>query len=77
MSTTTPKPINTAPRDGRSILSDCGIVRLMNQEQWGSPVPHGNWVLCYPDGNIISDSDNGPEICTPKLWVPLPKWIPR
>ncbi len=70
-----PKPIATAPRDGSVILSDCGLVRLLDQARWGSPVPHGEWALCDSSGQVYSDSEDGILIENPKLWVPKPEWI--
>lgn len=71
---TKPQPIETAPRDGTVILSDCGCVTYLDQRNWGSPVPNG-WAECSPCGDPDSCADDGIRMCSPKLWMPLPEWM--
>ena len=70
-----PKPIETAPKDGTTVLTDCGFACWIDQRYWGSPVNDKKWVECDPFGNIYDDSDNGPWYCEPDLWEPVPDWI--
>ncbi len=69
-----PQPIETAPKDGTVILTDEGFVLYLDQKRWGSPVPHGKWALCDPGGYVFECADNGPFLCNPKLWEPVPDW---
>lgn len=68
-------PIATAPKDGSVILTECGFARYLNQRQWGSPVAHGKWASCDPQGNIFDCADNGDYLCEPERWTPVPEWI--
>lgn len=70
-----PKSIDSAPKDGTVILTDCGFAMCLCQQNWGSPVKHGKWAVCSPQGHLVDDSDYGIETCLPKFWVPVPKWI--
>ncbi len=72
-----PQPIETAPKDGTTVLTDCGFARYLDQKQWGSPVDHGKWAECDPFGNIYECADNGPWHCNPKLWEPVPEWLSK
>jgi hypothetical protein len=67
-----PQPIQTAPKDGNPILTDCGFVRHINQNYDGGPA---RWVECDPFGNIYECADNGMWTCSPKIWEPVPEWI--
>lgn len=62
------EPIETAPRDGTVILTDCGTCAYVDQMNWGSPVSDG-WWLC-PIGDQPRMTDSGPE--NPKWWIPIP-----
>jgi len=73
-----PQPIETAPKDGTTILTDCGFARYLDQRHyWGSPVKDGTWVECRPDGDVYRCADEGNWYCNPKLWIPVPAWIPQ
>lgn len=69
-----PQPIDTAPRDGTVILTDCGFARFLDARRWASPITEG-WVECDPFGHIYECADNGEWYCSPKLWQPVPEWI--
>jgi len=69
-----PEPIETAPKDGTVVLTDCGFARFRNQRNWGSPI-HNGWTECDPFGNIYECADNGAWLCNPKFWEPVPDWI--
>lgn len=69
-----PQPINTAPHDGTTILSDVGFCRWIEPGQWGSPMPKG-WHECDPFGNLFECADNGYWQCMPSKWMPVPQWI--
>lgn len=70
-----PQPIESAPRDGTTILTEHGFARYLDQKRWGSPVKHGEWAECSPDGRIYECADDGPWYCSPKWWTPVPTWI--
>lgn len=70
-----PQPIETAPRDGSVILTECGFVRFLDQRRWGSAVPHGKWACCEPGGELFTCADEGESLCDPKRWTPVPEWI--
>lgn len=70
-----PQPIESAPRDGTVILTDCGCAMYLDQCYWGSPVPSGRWAECSPGGTPDECADNGIFTCSPSLWVPLPEWM--
>lgn len=69
-----PQPIETAPRDGTVILTDCGFAKWLDQRQWGSPIDHYQWTECDPYGNIYRCADNN-YLCHPRQWTPTPDWI--
>ncbi len=62
------KAIKLAPRDGTPVVTDCGIACYVDQRNWGSPVPHGKWVLCDTSGDLLRDEE-GHHICEPKTWT--------
>ena len=70
-----PQSIDSAPRDGTVILTDCGFAMYLDQKNWGSPILNGTWGVCDPRGNLVDDSDYGIETCLPKLWTSIPDWI--
>lgn len=70
-----PQPIDTAPKDGTVILTDCGLVKSTNMIQLASRGEEQVWVLCTSNGNIYEDSDYGPITESPKLWIALPAWV--
>jgi len=69
------RPIETAPKD-EVILTEIGVVRFVDQKDWGSPVRNG-WYLCDTSGDIISCADDGMAVsaCDPKEWAPLPDFM--
>ena len=69
-----PQPIDTAPKDGTVILTDCGFAKYINPNQWGSPVKEG-WAECDPFANIYECADSGMWYCNPKRWTSVPDWI--
>ncbi len=66
------QPIDTAPKDGTPILTDCGICLWVNPPDWGCPMEEG-WHDCSFGGGIYSCADAGDYRSDPKLWMPLPK----
>ncbi len=71
-----PQPIETAPKDGTVILTECGFVLYIDQKNWGSPVRNG-WACCTPREEIFDCADNGNYYCEPKFWEPVPQWITK
>lgn len=69
-----PQPIETAPKDGTVILTDCGFCKY-RKITWWSGKGDGKWVECDPFGSIYECADNGPWVCEPKFWTPVPEWI--
>lgn len=66
---TTPQPIDTAPRDGTVILTDCGIAALFDADSI-----HEHWLLCSSNGMLL-DGDEDAFECEPEWWAPLPAWV--
>jgi len=68
--TTEPQPIETAPKDGTAILTDCGVARFSHytgrQPQWSQ---------CDGGGDDFRCADEGYFYCQPRLWTPLPQWV--
>lgn len=62
-----PQPIETAPKDGTTILTDCGFANW--QTTWK------RWVECDPNGYVYDCADNGPWECNPLVWEPVPEWV--
>lgn len=73
---TDPQPIATAPKNGKPILTDEGIVR------WASATDgeidglnESVWVACYLHGGPRTDFNNMLEVTNPTKWAPLPAWM--
>jgi hypothetical protein len=75
MTNETPQPIETAPKNGTTILSNLGLVIYINPKSWGSPVKKGWANVDSYNGNVFDDSDYGILYCSPTKWLPVPKWI--
>lgn len=58
------QPIETAPKDGTVILTDCGLARYVGKESSDLPIQHGTWKCHYP-GYAVSIN------CEPKIWQPV------
>jgi len=70
MTSLTPQPIETAPKDGSVILSDCGTVCYVVKDTW-SRIPTG-WYRCNLEGEIARCADEGYGVSReePKTWLP-------
>jgi hypothetical protein len=66
------QPIDTAPKNGTPVLTDCGICLYVKPELWGSPMDKG-WHDCDYGGHIYECADNGPYQSDPNFWMPLPE----
>ena len=65
-----PQPIATARKNGKAILTNCGIACFTTY--------HGRkpqWVACDTGGEPFKCADEGYWPCIPTLWVPLPDWM--
>lgn len=70
-----PQPIETAPKDGTVILTDCGFVRWIGGGYWGRAPQDGKWVACTPCDYVYTCADSGEWTESPKFWEPIPAWI--
>ena len=71
----TPQPIDTAPKDGTVILTDCGVVRWIDLYRHGWPKGRVDWVTCSAAGVWTIDRLGRVNNQFPSLWCPLPEWM--
>lgn len=57
------RPISIAPRDGTSILTNCGTVLCVD----------GKWRPCTLGSTLWVDYEN-PFTLTPSVWMPIPQF---
>jgi hypothetical protein len=62
-----PQPINTAPMDGKVILTEWGFAKYLTRSK--------KWVECQPGGNAYECANEGVWPCEPKLWTKVPDWV--
>lgn len=67
-----PQPIETAPKNGTVILTNCGLAKFKILETWTDPIE--GWSNCDSAGNVFQDEGLDYR-CHPTLWTPLPEWI--
>lgn len=59
--------VDTAPRDGTTILSDMGFVRYFRQADMASPIDEG-WHLCDLHGWPVDLNEEAVEVM---FWLPM------
>ena len=64
------QPIETAPKDGTVVLTDCGTAKFWTA--WGRLMVNDVWMACSYQGDPYDCAYFGEFKVDPNRWMPLP-----